>query len=50
MVDDFAAGILATATDEGLTVPGSSMAYKLYVVLNTGNEKGSNTVTVTHEP
>ncbi len=49
VVDDFGAGILATATDEGLTVPGSSMAFKLYVVLNTGNEKGSNAVTVTHE-
>jgi hypothetical protein len=29
-----------------LTLPGSSMGFKVYVVLNTGNEAGSNAVTV----
>ncbi len=28
--------------------PGSTMRYKVYVVLSTGNEKGSNAVAVTH--
>ena len=34
-------------TDSGLTSPGSTASFKVYVVLTTGNEKGSNTVTVT---
>lgn len=34
-------------TDSGLTSPGSTASFKVYVVLTTGNEKGSNTVTLT---
>ena len=34
-------------TDSGLTTPGSTATFKVYVVLTTGNEKGSNTVTIT---
>ncbi len=34
-------------TDAGLTSPGSTASFKVYVVTTTGNEKGSNTVVVT---
>ena len=34
-------------TDAGLTTPGSKSSFKVYVITSTGNEKGSNTVTVT---
>lgn len=34
-------------TDAGLTSSGDVASFKVYVVLNTGNEKGSNAVTVT---
>ncbi len=34
-------------TNSGLTTPGSIASFKVYVVLTTGNEKGSNTVTIT---
>jgi hypothetical protein len=44
-------GNLATATLELLTLdgipnPGDTASYKVYVVLTTGNESGSNTVTI----
>jgi hypothetical protein len=35
------------ATDEGLVAPGAKALFKIYVVLTTANEKGSNTVSVT---
>ena len=35
------------ATDAGLAVPGSVAVYRVYVVLTTGNEKGSATVKIT---
>lgn len=38
---------LTFSTDEGLTTPGQTSSVKVYVVLTTGNEKGSNTVTIT---
>jgi hypothetical protein len=41
------AGILTFTTDEGLLTPGATMRFKLYVVLNTGNERGSNVVEIT---
>ena len=41
-------GTLAFSTDAGLTVGGSTMGFKLYVKLTTGNEKGSNAVTITN--
>lgn len=34
-------------TDTGLATPGDTASFKVYVVLTTGNEKGSNTVTIT---
>ncbi len=34
-------------TDTGLTSPGNVASFKVYVVTTTGNEKGSNTVTIT---
>ncbi|MEQ1932545.1 MAG: hypothetical protein ABL962_01510 [Fimbriimonadaceae bacterium] len=30
------------------TVPGSTMGFKVYVKLNTGNERGSNAVSITN--
>lgn len=41
-------GTLVLSTNAGLTAPGSSMSFRAYVLLTTGNEKGSNTVTITH--
>jgi len=35
------------STDEGLVAPGSRALFRVYVVLTTANEKGSNTVGVT---
>jgi hypothetical protein len=47
-VDTLPPGTLTLSTDEGLTTPGATMRYKVYVKLSTGNEKGSNAVEVTH--
>ncbi|MEQ1935148.1 MAG: hypothetical protein ABL962_14910 [Fimbriimonadaceae bacterium] len=41
-------GTLSFSTNAGLTVPGSTMGFKVYVKLTTGNEKGSNAITLTH--
>jgi hypothetical protein len=41
-------GTLTFSTDAGLTVGGSTMGFKVYVKLTTGNEKGSNAVTITN--
>ena len=38
---------LTHSTLEGLPVDGATMGYKVYVVLTTGNEKGSNAMSVT---
>ncbi len=35
------------STADGLTSPGDTALYRVYVILNTGNEKGSETVVVT---
>ncbi len=35
------------STDEGLVSPGATALFRVYVVLTTANEKGSNTVSVT---
>jgi hypothetical protein len=40
-------GTLTITTDEGLLTPGGTMRFKLYVVLSTGNERGSNVVEIT---
>lgn len=42
-------GTLAHSTSEGLELPGQTMRYKVYVVLTTANEKGSNAVAITAE-
>jgi hypothetical protein len=34
-------------TTEGLFSPGDVASFKIYVMLTTGNEAGSNTVTIT---
>lgn len=41
------AGPLEFLTLDGLPSPGSTGLYRVYVVLTTGNEKGSNTVAIT---
>jgi hypothetical protein len=46
VVDSLPAGVLALSTNEGLGSPGATMRYKVYVVLNTSNERGSNAVAV----
>ncbi len=35
------------STDFALLAPGNAASYKVYVILTTGNERGSNAVTVT---
>lgn len=42
-------GTLAHSTNAGLALAGSTMGFKVYVVLTTGNERGSNAVTVENE-
>ena len=39
--------LLTYATNVGLAAPGSVALFRVYVVLTTGNEKGSATVKVT---
>ena len=34
-------------THDGLPTPGATGLYRIYVILTTGNEKGSNTVAIT---
>lgn len=41
-----AGGVLEFFTDIGLTTPGAVVTFRVYVKTTTGNEKGSNTVTV----
>jgi hypothetical protein len=41
------AGTLDWLTIDGLANPGDTASYKVYVILTTGNEAGSNTLTVT---
>ncbi len=47
VVDRVEAGATALSTNAGLTAPGATALYRVYVVLTTANEKGSNTVSVT---
>ena len=42
-----AAGPLVYATNYALGTPGNAASYKVYVILTTGNERGSNPVTIT---
>jgi hypothetical protein len=41
------AGPLTHLTDAGLSVPGATASYKVYVVLESDNEKGSDAVAIT---
>lgn len=42
-----AAGPLEFSTNAGLTAPGLTASFRVYVILTTGNEKGSNDLPVT---
>jgi len=46
VVDTLPPGTLALSTNAGLAAEGATMGFKVYVVLTTANEKGSNTVTI----
>ena len=46
-VETVDSGVLGLTTDEGLRTPGGTMRFKVYVVLTTGNERGSNVVEIT---
>ena len=48
VVDTLPPGTLTLSTNEGLSSDGATMGFKVYVVLTTSNEKGSNTVTITN--
>ncbi len=37
----------SVSTEQGLGAPGATALYRVYVVLKTGNEKGSETVSIT---
>ena len=45
-----AAGPLLYATNYALGTPGNAASYKVYVILTTGNERGSNSVTISPFP
>ncbi len=47
LVSDLPPATLTLATDAGLTTPGASALFKVYVVRTTGAEAGSNVVSVT---
>lgn len=47
VVGTFSPGTTATETVAGLAAPGDVASFKLYVVLSSGNEAGSNTITIT---
>jgi len=42
-----AGGVRELLTNVGLDTPGAVVSFKVYVITNTGNEKGSNTVVIT---
>jgi hypothetical protein len=46
VVQDIAAGTLTVSTSAGLLNPGDTASYRLYVILTTDNEAGSNTITI----
>jgi hypothetical protein len=49
VLDNNPPGTLEFVNSVGLVAPGSRAFYKVYVKLNTGNERGSNTVSVVRE-
>jgi len=42
-----ATGLREFFTDAGLAASGNVASFKVYVILTTSNEKGSNTLTIT---
>ncbi len=46
-VDTFPQGTTDTQTAAGLTLSGDIASFKVFVVLTTGNQAGSNTLTIT---
>lgn len=48
VVDSVLPGVLSLSTNAGLVTPGATMGFKVYVVLSTGNERGSNAVPIEH--
>jgi hypothetical protein len=49
VLDNNPPGVLEFVNSVGLVAPGSRAFYKVYVKLTTGNERGSNTVSVVRE-
>lgn len=49
VVAEVSAGTTAYSTNEGLSAPGATALFRVYVVLRTENERGSNTVRVTRD-
>ncbi|MEK6260442.1 MAG: hypothetical protein AABP62_17630 [Planctomycetota bacterium] len=47
VIGNFPPGTTSFSTTEGLENPGDVASYKIFVILTTGNEAGSNTVTIT---
>ncbi len=47
VVAEVASNLTEFSTNAGLVAPGATALFKIYVVLTTANEKGSNTVSVT---
>jgi hypothetical protein len=47
VVGNFPPGTTSFSTAEGLQDPGDAASFKLFVILATGNESGSDTVTIT---
>jgi len=47
VVAEVASNLTEFSTNAGLVAPGATALFKVYVVLTTANEKGSNTVSVT---
>ncbi|MCX7410327.1 MAG: hypothetical protein DWH84_04140 [Planctomycetota bacterium] len=46
VIGNFPPGTTSFSTAEGLESPGDEASFKLFVGLTTGNEAGSNTVTI----
>lgn len=47
VIGNFPPGTSTTETVAGLSAPGDVASFKIFVILSTGNEAGSNTVTIT---
>ncbi len=47
VIDQTSPGTLSLSNVTGLTTAGATASFKLFVKLATGNEAGSNTITIT---